>query len=101
MVSRNFFDHTGSGGSNFVQREVAAGCTAGASAENIAWGYRTAQDVVTGWINSPGRRADILNCTSVAVGVGLAYKADGTRTGRRTSAECEQRVESMSDPHSS
>jgi uncharacterized protein YkwD len=78
MVSKNFFDHTGSDGSSFVQREVAAGYTTGASAENIAWGYRTAQDVVNGWINSPGHRANLLNCSSVAVGVGLAYKADGT-----------------------
>jgi uncharacterized protein YkwD len=78
MVTKNFFDHTGSDGTNFVQREVAAGYTTGASAENIAWGYRTAQDVVTGWINSPGHRANMLNCSSIAVGVGLAYKADGT-----------------------
>ncbi|WP_433211305.1 CAP domain-containing protein [Dactylosporangium sp. CS-047395] len=78
MVTKNFFDHTGSNGSNFVQREVAAGYTTGASAENIAWGYRSAQDVVTGWINSPGHRANIMNCSSVAVGVGVAYKADGT-----------------------
>nr|BFE64858.1 hypothetical protein GCM10020063_093840 [Dactylosporangium thailandense] len=78
MVTKNYFDHTGSDGSNFVQREAAAGYTTGASAENIAWGYRTAQDVVTGWINSPGHRANILNCQSVAVGVGLAYKTDGT-----------------------
>ncbi|GAA3449881.1 CAP domain-containing protein [Dactylosporangium matsuzakiense] len=79
MVTKNFFDHTGSNGSNFVQREEAAGYTkGGASAENIAWGYRTAQDVVNGWINSPGHRANMLNCQSVAVGVGLAYKADGT-----------------------
>ncbi|MFF5233809.1 CAP domain-containing protein [Dactylosporangium sp. NPDC000521] len=78
MVTNNFFSHTGSNGSTFVQREVAAGYTTGASAENIAWGYRTPQDVVTGWINSEGHRANILNCSSVAVGVGLAYKADGT-----------------------
>ncbi|GAA2592190.1 hypothetical protein GCM10010399_23520 [Dactylosporangium fulvum] len=78
MVSQNFFSHTGSDGSNFVQREARAGYTTGASAENIAWGYRTPQDVVNGWINSSGHRANILNCSSVAVGVGVAYKADGT-----------------------
>jgi uncharacterized protein YkwD len=78
MAARNFFDHTGSNGSTFVQREAAAGYTTGASAENIAWGYRTANDVVNGWVNSPGHRANILNCSSVAVGVGLAYKTDGT-----------------------
>ncbi|GAA3236026.1 CAP domain-containing protein [Dactylosporangium siamense] len=78
MVTNNFFSHTGSNGSTFVQREVAAGYTTGASAENIAWGYRTPKEVVDGWINSPGHKANILNCGSVAVGVGLAYKADGT-----------------------
>ncbi|MDG6107529.1 CAP domain-containing protein [Dactylosporangium aurantiacum] len=78
MVTNGFFSHTGSNGSTFVQREVAAGYTTGASAENIAWGYRSPQEVVNGWINSAGHRANILNCGSVAVGVGVAYKADGT-----------------------
>jgi uncharacterized protein YkwD len=79
MVAQSFFSHTGSNGSTFVAREVAAGYPKkGASAENIAWGYRTPQEVVTGWMNSSGHRANILNCSSVAVGVGLAYKAGGT-----------------------
>ncbi len=77
MASQGFFSHTGSDGSNFAARAVKAGYT-GASAENIAWGYRTPQEVVTGWMNSAGHRANILNCTSIAVGVGLAVKADGS-----------------------
>ncbi|MFF5294046.1 CAP domain-containing protein [Paractinoplanes globisporus] len=78
MVTENYFSHTGSDGSNFVAREVAAGYPRrGASAENIAWGYRTPKDVVTGWMNSSGHRANILNCGSVAVGVGLAYTNGG------------------------
>ena len=79
MVQQGFFSHTGSNGSNFVAREIAAGYPRrGPSAENIAWGYRTPRDVVTGWMNSPGHRANILNCESVAVGVGLVYESDGT-----------------------
>jgi uncharacterized protein YkwD len=78
MVTANYFSHTGSDGSNFVAREAAAGYPKkSASAENIAWGYRTPKDVVTGWMNSSGHRANILNCASVAVGVGLAYNAAG------------------------
>jgi uncharacterized protein YkwD len=77
MVKQGFFSHTGSDGSDFVKREVRAGYTTGASAENIAWGYPTAEAVVTGWMNSPGHRTNILNCTSVAVGVGVVRKADG------------------------
>jgi uncharacterized protein YkwD len=79
MVKQGFFSHTGSNGSSFVAREVKAGYPSrGASAENIAWGFRTPQDVVTGWMNSPGHRANILNCGSIAVGVGLAYTAGGS-----------------------
>jgi uncharacterized protein YkwD len=79
MVKQGFFSHTGSNGSSFVAREVKAGYpNRGASAENIAWGFRTPQDVVTGWMNSPGHRANILNCGSIAVGVGLAYTGGGS-----------------------
>lgn len=77
MVEKGFFSHTSSDGSDFVARATRAGYT-GASAENIAYGYPTAQEVVTGWMNSAGHRANILNCKSVAVGVGLVVKADGT-----------------------
>jgi uncharacterized protein YkwD len=78
MVRAGFFSHTGSNGTNFVAREVAAGYPKkGASAENIAWGYRTPRDVVDAWMKSPGHRKNILNCASVAVGVGLAVKAGG------------------------
>jgi uncharacterized protein YkwD len=79
MVTHNYFDHTGSDGSDFVAREVTAGYARNnAAAENIAWGYPTAQAVVDAWMASPGHRANILNCANVAVGVGLAKKADGT-----------------------
>jgi uncharacterized protein YkwD len=78
MIQEEFFSHTGSNGSDFVAREIKAGYPRrGPSAENIAWGYRTPQDVVTGWMNSPGHRANILNCGSIAVGVGLAYTSAG------------------------
>ncbi|GAB2620053.1 hypothetical protein Aab01nite_34310 [Paractinoplanes abujensis] len=79
MVKQRFFDHTGSDGSNFVTREARAGYPRnGASAENIAYGYRTPQQVVTGWMNSSGHRKNILNCSSIAVGVGLAFTSKGT-----------------------
>ena len=78
MVAQKFFSHTGSNGSTFVTRLAQAGYTSGASAENIAWGYPTPNEVVTGWMNSAGHRANILDCSSVAVGVGLALAADGT-----------------------
>ncbi|WP_436531353.1 CAP domain-containing protein [Actinoplanes sp. HUAS TT8] len=70
------FSHTGRGGSNFVVRARAAGY-AHASAENIAWGYRSAEQVMDAWMHSAGHRANILNCSSKTVGVGAVYAENG------------------------
>jgi uncharacterized YkwD family protein/spore coat assembly protein SafA len=43
--------------------------------ENIAYGQRTPQAVVNGWMNSSGHRANILNAAYTQIGVG--YVADG------------------------
>jgi uncharacterized YkwD family protein/spore coat assembly protein SafA len=40
--------------------------------ENIAMGQRTPQEVMTGWMNSPGHRANILKADFKEIGVGLA-----------------------------
>ncbi|MEV6347268.1 CAP domain-containing protein [Actinoplanes sp. NPDC051851] len=77
MAQTGTFSHTGKGGSNFVAREKAAGYRS-PSAENIAWGYRSANEVVTGWMNSPGHRRNILNCQSKTVGVGVVRAENGT-----------------------
>lgn len=41
-----------------------------AAGENIAAGYPTPEAVVTGWMNSSGHRANILNPSFKAIGVG-------------------------------
>lgn len=48
-------------------------------AENVAAGYETAASVHEGWMNSPGHRANILDCDAGFIGVGVADSADGTR----------------------
>jgi uncharacterized protein YkwD len=77
MVTRNYFSHIGSDGSTFATRARTAGYSSPIG-ENIAWGYRTPEAVMTAWMNSSGHRANILNCRARAVGVGLARKWDGT-----------------------
>ncbi|GAA0458247.1 hypothetical protein Ade02nite_07540 [Paractinoplanes deccanensis] len=76
MARGGAFSHTGARGSSFVTRVKAAGYTRPLS-ENIAYGYRTATDVVKGWMASPGHRANILNCKAATVGVGVVYAANG------------------------
>ena len=47
------------------------------TAENIAYGQQTAQDVMTGWMNSPGHKANILSANFKELGVGH-YVKNGT-----------------------
>jgi uncharacterized protein YkwD len=77
MATYNYFSHTGRDGSTFTTRASRAGYNY-AIGENIAWGYRTPDAVMTAWMNSSGHKANILNCKAKSIGVGLARKADGT-----------------------
>jgi uncharacterized protein YkwD len=77
MAKKNYFSHTGKDGSTFLVRAKRSGYTTAIS-ENIAWGYRTPEAVVTAWMKSPGHKANIVNCKAKSVGVGLGKKADGT-----------------------
>lgn len=45
--------------------------------ENIAWGQRSPEEVVTAWMNSPGHRANILNAGYTKLGVGYAQNERG------------------------
>jgi uncharacterized protein YkwD len=77
MAQTGTFAHTGKGGSTFITRSKATGYRQ-PSGENIAYGYADATAVVTGWMNSRGHRANILNCKSKSVGVGVVYSQGGT-----------------------
>jgi uncharacterized protein YkwD len=46
--------------------------------ENIAYGYATANDVMTAWLNSSGHRANIENPSYRAIGIGVARNSSGT-----------------------
>ncbi|MCO5994710.1 CAP domain-containing protein [Actinoallomurus rhizosphaericola] len=76
MRDRNYFDHNSPDGRTPWDRIKAAGYTS-PGAENIAKGYATPEAVVQGWMKSPGHRANILNCSLKAIGVGVAYGSGG------------------------
>jgi uncharacterized protein YkwD len=54
------------------ERLAACGYPEASWGENIASGYQTAQDVVNGWLASPGHRANIERAEYRATGVGVA-----------------------------
>ncbi|HHV51335.1 MAG TPA: SafA/ExsA family spore coat assembly protein [Clostridiales bacterium] len=78
MIDKNYFAHQSpTYGSPFDMME-AFGLRFSAAAENIAYGQRTAAEVVNAWMNSPGHRANILSKSYTHTGVGAAKKANGT-----------------------
>ena len=76
MAANDYFSHTSQDGRNPFQRMESAGYPS-PGAENIAMGYPDAQAVVTGWMNSDGHRANILNCSLTTMGLGTADSAKG------------------------
>lgn len=70
MSARGYFAHTNPEGVTFDQRIRNSGYQS-PGAENIARGATTATDVVAMWMDSPGHRANILNCDLNTIGVGL------------------------------
>jgi uncharacterized protein YkwD len=75
MVRRAFFAHESPDGRQVWDRAVAAGYAYRKVAENIAAGQRTAEEVVRGWMGSPGHRANILDGDLTQIGVGRAEGA--------------------------
>lgn len=76
MAARNFFDHTNPDGADPGQRITAAGYRWSTYGENIAQGQQSPQAVMDSWMNSPGHRANILNCSFKDIGVGV-HKGSG------------------------
>jgi uncharacterized protein YkwD len=76
MAARGYFSHETPEGVDPWERARAAGYMT-PTGENIAAGQRSAEDVTEAWMNSPGHRANILNCDSHAIGMGLARSGDG------------------------
>ncbi|MCZ0204655.1 CAP domain-containing protein [Streptomyces sp. UMAF16] len=72
MAAHQNMSHTGSDGSDPGLRITRAGYTWSSYGENVAYGYTTAEQVMAGWMASPGHRANILNCGFQEIGVGLA-----------------------------
>ncbi len=72
MKDKNYFSHTSpTYGSPFDQMK-SFGVSYKSAAENIAMGQRTAAEVVDGWMNSPGHKANIMNASYTHIGVGLS-----------------------------
>lgn len=79
MNDRRFFSHDNPDGQSPFDRIKAAGIAYTRAAENVAAGQKTPEEVMQGWMNSAGHRANILNPNLTALGVGY-YAGDGPYT---------------------
>ena len=69
--------HTGSDGSDAGTRLTRAGYRWRTWGENVAYGQRSAAEVVAAWMGSSGHRANILNAAFTTIGVGAEPGRDG------------------------
>ncbi|MFE4061035.1 CAP domain-containing protein [Streptomyces sp. NPDC059096] len=72
MADRAFYSHTSPEGLQPWDRAAAAGSGHRGIGENIACGQRSPREVVQGWMDSPGHRANILDQGFTHLGVGFA-----------------------------
>lgn len=84
MVARNYWSHNTPDGKEPWIFFDNAGYQYLAAGENLAYGFTSSADAVTGWMNSPGHRANILNTEYQEVGFGIANSPDYQSNGNET-----------------
>ena len=77
MAQNNFFGHRGTDGSNSQARVRQAGYRECLVAENLAWGYPTSQQIISGWMNSQGHRFNMLHPRAYEMGIGITQGPKG------------------------
>jgi hypothetical protein len=82
MSGKRYFDHRDSERRDMLSR-IREFKYSGyhALGENIAMGQRTPEEVVDGWMNSPGHRANILSPNFSEIGVGYVPPSDRNAYG--------------------
>lgn len=79
MAEHNYFEHEDLAGRTPADRVRAAGYREKLVGENIAFGPRTAEEVVQGWLDSPGHCENIMDPRFAQMGI--AYAAGHARRG--------------------
>ena len=72
MRHRDYFSHANPDGQSPFDRLERAGVRYVRAGENIAFGYRSPEQVLQGWLESPGHRKNLENPKYTHHGVGLS-----------------------------
>ncbi|MFB6842020.1 CAP domain-containing protein [Streptomyces sp. NPDC056361] len=77
MAARDYYRHDSPEGRDAGDRITGAGYAWSTWGENIHRGPRTPARAMEDWMESPGHRANILNCAFRDIGVGVTLTANG------------------------
>ncbi|MGW7576996.1 CAP domain-containing protein [Streptomyces sp. NPDC054765] len=77
MAARNYYEHNTPEGVDPGTRMTKAGFPWGSWAENIFKSPKDPATAMQGWMDSPGHRDNILNCSYKSTGVGVNLSANG------------------------
>ena len=84
MATRNYWSHTTPDGKapwSFVE---SSGYSYQKAGENLAYGFATSNDTVTGWMNSQTHRDNLLDASFSEVGFGFVDAESYNNSGRET-----------------
>jgi uncharacterized protein YkwD len=74
MARNDYFEHTGLDGSEPKERLARFGYLSRLTGENIAYGPESAEEVVSGWLASPGHCANIMEPRFREMGIAYAVE---------------------------
>jgi hypothetical protein len=84
MAARNYWSHNTPDGAEPWTFISSAGYLYTTAGENLAYGFGTSDATITGWMNSPAHKANVLNSNFKEVGFGFANSPDFQGTGPET-----------------
>ena len=84
MATRDYWSHNTPEGNPPWVFFANAGYAYTKAGENLAYGFTTANDAVTGWMNSPEHKANLLDSQFIDVGFGFAESSNYQGTGPET-----------------
>lgn len=84
MANRNYWSHTTPDGQSPWVFVSQAGYQYQKAGENLAYGFATSADTVSGWMNSPSHKDNMLDAAFSDVGFGIVNAADYQNSGPQT-----------------
>ena len=84
MAARNYWSHTTPDGKEPWYFVDNAGYSYLKAGENLAYGFNTSGETVTGWMNSPTHRDNLLDSAFTEVGFGFVDAASYNNSGEET-----------------